>query len=193
MLRVALAVRFGALARLAVAALAAAACAACAAPANNDPPPGAARADARADTAAVPLDSAEQARVDSVLALIASCPRDGRWHACSVERRLALAGLRPAAEPDSAGGIPGVPGEAAFWRLGRQGLWVVLLPDSLAAREVMAEMDSLRAAPRTDLTVEWPDRATLLRSANLIAVLLGGSDRTVERVADALLAGPPQP
>jgi hypothetical protein len=70
---------------------------------------------------------------------------------------------------------------------------VVLLPDSLAAREVMAEMDSLRAAPRTDLTVEWPDRATLLRSANLIAVLLGGSDRTVERVADALLAGPPQP
>ena len=167
--------------------------AACTSPAKDDPPPSAARADSAADAADAPVDSAEQARVDSVLALIAACPRDGRWHPCSVERRLALAGLRPAAEPDSAGRIPGVPGEAAYWRLGRQGLWVVLLADSLAAREVMTGMDSLRAAPREDFTVQWPDRPTLLRSANLIAVLLGGTDRTVERVSDALLAGPPQP
>jgi hypothetical protein len=138
-------------------------------------------------------DSAEQARVDSVLAVLASCPRDGRWHACSVERRLAQSGLRPVLEPDSAGGIPGVTGDAVHWRLGRQRLRVVLFTDSAAARTAIAGLDSLRAAPLGDTAARWSERATLLRSANAISLLLGGSDRTVERVTDALLAGPPQP
>jgi hypothetical protein len=152
-----------------------------------------ARAPIGNEPASATVDSAEQARVDSVLAAIAACPRDGRWHPCSVERRLAQSGLRPVPEADSIGVIPGIPGEASFWRLGRQGLWVVILADSMAARTAMTAMDSLRAAPRQHTTPSWPERATLLRSANLIALLLGGSDRTVERVSDALLAGPPQP
>jgi hypothetical protein len=57
----------------------------------------------------------------------------------------------------------------------------------------MGGMDSLRAAPLGDTAVRWPDRATLLRSANAIGLLLGGTDRAVERISDALLAGPPQP
>jgi len=157
--------------------------------------PDGARATDRSDSIATadPLpDSTEQARVDSVLAALAACPRDGLWHACSVERRLAQSGLRPVLEPDSAQTIPGVPGLATHWRLGRQQLWLVLFADSASARSAMAGMDSLRAAPRGDTTVLWPDRATLLRSANAVGVLLGGSDRTVERVTDALLAGPPQ-
>jgi len=157
--------------------------------------PAPARARAVADTPPVDAapDSAEQARVDSVLAMLAGCPRDGRWHACSVERRLSQSGFRPVLESDSTAGIPGVTGEAIHWRLGRQQLRLVLFADSTAARTAMGGMDSLRAAPRGDTTVIWSDRATLLRSANAIGVLLGGSDRTVERVTDALLAGPPQP
>jgi hypothetical protein len=157
------------------------------------PAPEAARAVAEKGTDDSAPDSAERARVDSVLAMLASCPRDGRWHACSVERRLSQSGLRPVLEPDSTGGIPGVSGDAVHWRLGRQRLRVVLLADSAGARTAMGGMDSLRAAPLGDTAVRWPDRATLLRSANAIGLLLGGSDRTVERVADALLAGPPQP
>lgn len=165
---------------------------ACGGAGKDAPAPDAARAVADPSAVAAP-DSAEQARVDSVLAMLASCPRDGRWHACSVERRLAQSGLRPVREPDSTAGIPGVIGTALHWRLGRQQLRLVLFADSAAARTAMAGMDSLRAAPRGDTTVVWPDRATLLRSANGIGLLLGGSDRTVERVTDALLAGAPQP
>lgn len=166
---------------------------ACGGSGKDVPAPEVARVTVDPPAAAAVADSAEQARVDSVLAMLASCPRDGRWHACSVERRLSQSGLRPVLEPDSVGGIPGVAGEALCWRLGRQQLRVVLLADSMAARAAMDGMDSLRAAPRGDTTIMWPDRATLLRSANAIGVLLGGSDRTVERVTDALLAGPPQP
>ncbi len=167
---------------------------ACAGDAGKDvPAPEVTRATIDTPAVEAVLDSAEQARVDSVLAMLASCPRDGRWHACSVERRLSQSGFRPVAEPDSTGAIPGLTGDALVWRLGRQQLRVVLFADSAAARAAMTGMDSLRAAPRGDTTVTWPDRATLLRSANAIGVLLGGTDRTVERLTDALLAGPPQP
>jgi len=166
---------------------------ACGGSGKDAPVPDAARAVERAPAAAAAPDSAEQARVDSVLAVIAACPRDAQWHPCSVERRLAQSGLRPVSEPDSTSGIPGVRGDALHWRLGRQWLRVVLFPDSTSARAAMGAMDSLRAAPRGDTTVVWPERVTLLRSANAIGLLVGGSDRTVERVTDALLAGPPQP
>ena len=154
--------------------------------------PARAAARAKSPVAVADRDSAEQARVDSVLAALAACPRDGLWHACSVERRLAQSGLRPVLEPDSTRPIPGIPGRVTHWRLGRQQLTLVLFADSAGARAAMAGMDSVRAAPRGDTTVVWPDRATLLRSANAVGVLLGGSDRAVERVTDALLAGPPQ-
>jgi len=165
---------------------------ACGEPGKDVPVSDAARAVPDSLAVAAAPDAAEQARVDSVLAMLASCPRDGRWHACSVERRLAQSGLRPVLEPDSSSDIPGVGGETVRWRLGRQQLRLVLFADSTAARTAMAGMDSLRAVPRGDTAVPWPERATLLRSANAIGLLLGGSDRTVERVTDALLAGPPQ-
>jgi hypothetical protein len=166
---------------------------ACGGSEKDAPVPDAARAVAEVGAPTEAPDSIEQARVDSVLAMLATCPRDGRWHACSVERRLSQSGLRPVPEPDSTEGIPGVTGDAVHWRLGRQQLRVVLFADSAEARAAMLGLDSLRAAPLGDSVVRWPERATLLRSANAIGVLLGGSDRTVERIADALLAGPPQP
>lgn len=159
---------------------------------NDAPATGETRGVGATASEAAPLDSAEQARVDSVLAALAACPRDGRWHECSVERRLQLAGLRPVRE-DSALRIPGIDAPAVAWRLGRQAIRVVLFADEAAAQAAMAGLDSARAAPRGDTTVVWDGRVTLFRSVNAVALYFGGTDRQVVRVTDALLAGPPQP
>lgn len=142
------------------------------------------------------MDSAEQARVDSVLAAIAACPRDGRWHPCSLERRLQLAGLRPV-RLDSVTGddarIPGLDAPTVVWRTGARTLRAAFFPDSAAARAAFATLDSVGAAPRGGPMPAWSAPPTLFRGANAILVFLGGTSRQVERVTDAVLAGPPQP
>jgi hypothetical protein len=130
--------------------------------------------------------------VDSIVAAIRACPRDGAWHECSLERRLQMSGFRTV-RVDSIVQLPGVPRDAVVWALGRQSLRVVFFESPSAADEAMLALDSARAAPRGDTSAVWPDRPTLIRSANAIAVLVGGSDRTVERIANAITAGPPQP
>ncbi len=129
---------------------------------------------------------------DSIVAAILACPRDGKWHPCSLERRLYMAGLRMVPS-DSVLRIPGIDREAHAWLAGRQSLRAVFFANEAEAEAAMAGLDSARAAPRGDVTVAWPDRPTLIRTANVVALLLGGSDRQVERVSNALLGGPPQP
>lgn len=143
---------------------------------------------------AAPLasDSGPDPYTDSIVAAIRSCPRDGLWHACSVERRLELSGLRPRLV-DSVTRIPGIALDAQLWQIGRQSLRVVLFESDTKAAAAMATLDSARAAPIGDGSVVWPERPTVIRSANLVALMLGGSDRQIERVSNALTAGPPQP
>lgn len=156
------------------------------------------RTDARADNAvpggaSLPNDSLSDPRnVDSLVAAIQSCPRDGRWYRCSVERRLQMAGLRPV-PADTLAPIPSLEGESLAWQLGRQSLRVHLYRSERAATRAFATLDSATAAPKGDLTVFWSDRPTLLRSANGVFLYLGGSDRQIIRVTDAIMAGPPQP
>jgi hypothetical protein len=150
---------------------------------------------AAAEVSSPARDSAasDSARVvDSIVAAIRACPRDGAWHPCSLERRLQMSGFRTVRE-DSVVQIPGVSEDAALWMIGRQSLRVVFFASASAADQAMSALDSARAAPRGDTTVVWSDRPTLLRSANALAVLIGGSERTVERIANAITAGPPQP
>ena len=130
--------------------------------------------------------------VDSLVEAIRSCPRDGRWHACSVEQRLRLAGLRVVAL-DTATRIPGVEREAITWQAGGQSLRAVLFATTQEADAAFGRLDSARAAPRGDSSVVWTQRVSLLRNANLLAIFFGGSDRAIERVGNALTAGPPQP
>ena len=129
--------------------------------------------------------------VDSLVAAIQSCPRDGRWHPCSIERRLQMAGLRPV-RSDTLTPIPSLSGEQMAWQVGRQSLRAHLFRSAREADEAFATLDSATAAPTGDLTTFWPDRPTLLRSANGVFLYLGGSDRQVIRVSDAIMAGPPQ-
>lgn len=156
------------------------------------------RTDARADSAAPGRASQpdvslrDPRNVDSLIAAIQTCPRDGLWHRCSVERRLQMAGLRPV-PADTLSPIPSLRGEALAWQLGRQSLRVHLYRSEREAAQAFATLDSATAAPKGDLTVFWPDRPTLLRSANGVFLYLGGSDRQVIRASDAIMAGPPQP
>jgi hypothetical protein len=143
-----------------------------------------------------PAERAEQARVDSVLAAIAACPRDGRWRPCSLERRLQLAGLRPVrldTVADAEARIPGIDAPTVVWRTGQRTLRAAFFPDSLAARTAFAALDPVTAAPRGAAPPAWPAPPTLFRAANAIILYLGGTSRQVERLTDALLAGPPQP
>jgi hypothetical protein len=150
--------------------------------------PDAERADPALDSSGLRTDE----QVDSIVAAIRACPRDGRWHPCSIEQRFGLAGLR-VVPMDSALGIPGLTEPVSSWQVGRQQLRVAFFATEAAATAALGRFDSARAAPRGDTTVRWPDRPTLLRSANVIAVLVGGTDRAIERASNALLAGPPQP
>lgn len=137
-------------------------------------------------------DTGSDPVTDSIVAAIRACPRDGLWHECSVVHRLESSGLRPRAV-DSIVRIPGIPQDGRLWQIGRQTLRGVFFDSEAAALAAMATLDSARAAPRADSSVAWPERPTLIRSANLLALLLGGTDRQVERVSNALTAGPPQP
>lgn len=134
--------------------------------------------------------------MDSVLAAIAACPRDGRWHPCSLERRLQLAGLRPVrldsvTGPDAT--IPGLAVPTVVWRTGQRTVRAAFFPDSAAARTAFAGLDSAAAGPRGAALPAWPEPPTLFRGANAIVLMLGGTSRQVERLVDAIQAGPPQP
>lgn len=150
--------------------------------------PGAVGADSTLDASGLRTDE----EVDSIVAAIRACPRDGMWHPCSIEQRFGLAGLR-VVPIDSALGIPGITEIVSAWQIGRQQLRVAFFASETDAASALVRLDSARAAPIGDTTVRWPDRPTLLHNANVIAVLIGGTDRAIERASNALLAGPPQP
>ncbi len=153
-------------------------------------------ADARAgnqpETARVGALAVSGADVDSAVAAMQACPRDGRWHVCSVQSRFSQAGLRVIAL-DSALGIPGIDVETRAWRIGGQQLRLAFFASDADARSAMDLMDSARALPRGSSAPSWAARPTLLHNANVVGVLLGGTDRAIERASNALMAGPPQP
>ena len=121
----------------------------------------------------------------------ATCPKDGRWRQCGVADRLRHAGLVPQREPGVAR-LPFLSVPGAVWTVDRAEVRAfVYADDALARREGLA-LDPFTAAPRGQ-PYAWPRRATLVRSANLIAVLLAENERQIERVQLALEAGPPPP
>lgn len=147
--------------------------------------PGAAGAPAAAGAVAVGAGTAA-APDDS-----AACPKDGRWRACSVVERLERAGLVPVVRPDTLR-VPFLTPPGAGWDVARVRLHVFLYDDPALARQEGLALDPFTVAPRGQRHA-WPAKATLVRSANLVAVLLSDNDRQIERVQLALEAGPPQP
>jgi hypothetical protein len=89
--------------------------------------------------------------------------------------------------------IPGIEREVRAWRVGQQELRLAFFETADDARASMAGFDSARGVPVGSTSSPWAGRVTLLQNANVVAVLLGGTERQIERASNALLAGPPQP
>ena len=111
------------------------------------------------------------------------------WRACSALERLEAAGLAPRER-----GVvrqPFFSVEGAAFALGDDDeVQTFVFADSVAAARESDALDSVRVAPPTML-INWRRRPTLMRSANLVAILLSDDDRMIERVSLALGAGLP--
>jgi hypothetical protein len=120
-----------------------------------------------------------------------ACPATGRWAKCTVVKRLERAGLAPQARPDTIRDPAlSVPGSA--FTLGNGELRVFLYPDREAQERDAAKLDASRFVS-ADAPITLRGEPTLIRSQNLLAILISRSDTQRERVADALEAGPPVP
>lgn len=121
----------------------------------------------------------------------AACPATGNWAECSVFERLDRAGLAP--RRDSAGATePPLSLKGFLIRIGNSELELYVYSDAGAREREEAKLDRTKyleyPAPLTMRT-----QPTLIRSANLIAVLHSRNEHQRERVTDAITAGPPQP
>jgi hypothetical protein len=78
------------------------------------------------------------------------------------------------------------------YALGRSTIEIFLYKDSASVARDIAKLDTLTVSPAGKPS-QWGDvPPTLIRSANMAAVILAGAVQT-ERIMLALTAGPPQP
>jgi hypothetical protein len=122
----------------------------------------------------------------------AACPANGAWSECSVFDRLDHAGLAP--RRDSSTGkitLPPLTVAGARYLLGSAELEVFIYPDASARQHDEARLDRTKYIEETDEPT-LRGEATLIRNANLLAILKSRNDHQRERVSDALSAGPPQ-
>ena len=116
------------------------------------------------------------------------CPLVLPWRPCSVLDRLERAGLAP--QERGVVRQPFFSVEGTAFTLADDELQTFIFADSAqAARETMA-LDSARVAPPTTM-ITWRRRPTLIRSANLVAILLSDDDQRIERVSLAIGGGLP--
>jgi hypothetical protein len=120
-----------------------------------------------------------------------ACPATGQWAECSIFERLDRAGLAP--RRDSAAATePPLTQPGTLLRVGNSELELYVYPDPAARERDEATLDKTKY-------IEYPTPVpmkplpTLIRSANLIAVLHSRNEHQRERVSDAITAGPPQP
>lgn len=122
-----------------------------------------------------------------------ACPATGLWAECSAFQALDRAGLAPRRD-STAGAVhmdpltrPGV-----RYLLGGAEIDVFVYPTEADRARDEARLDKhqfIEAADEPTLRGE----PTLIRNANLLAILRSRNDHQRERVSDALSAGPPQP
>ena len=119
------------------------------------------------------------------------CEHTGQWASCSLERRLKQSGfvLKKLDEKPSR---PGFNVRPVVYSLGSSRLEVFIYDNEAALQRDLRAIDTVAVAPKGS-TASWPSTPTLIRSANLAAVLLTQNPRQAERVVLAITAGPPQP
>ena len=139
---------------------------------------------ARATQVATAGIAAESAKAAAVPAL----PATGLWDEPHLIDRLVHSGLAPRQATDA-------PPSVKYWDrpvtallLGESTLYVYFYVDSIARRRITATLDTATAAPR-GMASPYPVPRLLIINNNLVAVLVGGTDRAQERVMFAISAG----
>jgi hypothetical protein len=157
---------------------------ACSAPKNSDSSP---------DTGATTASSIQATPSSNNPGAATDCPHDGRWALCSVERRLKQSGyVVKRVEQDSIRRA-GFTVKPVVYTLGRSKIEIFLYQDSASVARDVAKLDTLSVGP-VGKPSQWGDiPPTLIRSANMAAVILSASAVQTERIMLALTAGPPQP
>ncbi len=119
-----------------------------------------------------------------------ACPKTGHWVDCQVRERLIRSGLAP--RDTTREGLPTLGAKPGIYRIGRGGLAVYLFDDTAARARAAATLDTVKyvRAPNPPTMLS---EATLIENDNLLALLFSKNEQQIERVSDALMAGPPQP
>ena len=118
-----------------------------------------------------------------------TCPTFGLWQACSVEDRIARAGL---AVNRRAEGVHHdfMRVEGLVWETSRAEVQVFLYPSEAERKKDTDKLDTVFVSPPGKrVTWRWP--AQLVTSQNMAAIILSLNGRQAERIALALGAGLP--
>ena len=118
------------------------------------------------------------------------CAKTGHWIDCQVQERLVRSGLAP--HDTSREELPALGPAPRFYRLGRGGLAVYLFADSAARARAATTLDTVKYV-RGSGGPTMLSRASVIENDNLLALLFSKNEQQIERVSDALMAGPPQP
>ncbi len=110
------------------------------------------------------------------------------WSPCLLLKALENAGLAPV-EEDSVH-YPFLATGGRRWRLGRAELQTFIYPSAEVLQKDLAAIDTLTGQPRSGRDrVDWRRPPATIVSRNLLAFLLGGTERHDERIRNALEAG----
>lgn len=120
----------------------------------------------------------------------AACAKTGHWIDCQVRERLVRSGLAPHDTTREA--LPTLGVAPAVYRLGRGGLAVYLFADSAARARAATTLDTVKFV-RGSRGPTVLSQASVIENDNLLALLFSKNEQQIERVSDALTAGPPQP
>jgi hypothetical protein len=121
-----------------------------------------------------------------------SCPATGLWARCSVIKSIERAGLN--AHADSAKDVSEQPLAISGFRLpiARGEIRVFLYADSNSRKRDRAKLDRTKfVLPHQQAGIAR--ERTIVESANLLVLMDVLSSLSRERIANALMAGPPQP
>ena len=117
------------------------------------------------------------------------CVKAGDWTQCNLMDRLESAGLAPRLTSGTIRqpfmSIPGV-----VISIGNTELQAYFYSDTLAVQRDFAKLDTVRVAPPT-MQINWRATPNLIRSNNLMAILLSNDETQIERVRNAITAGLP--
>jgi hypothetical protein len=140
---------------------------------------------------AAPADSNRVAAATAPAPTDTSCPATGLWARCSVIRGIYRAGLNPHADAAKEVAEPPLSIPGFELPLARGTVRFFVYADSDSRKRDEAKLDtSLFVSPRHDPSQR---KRTLISAGNMLVLMDVMNTRNRERIANAMMAGAPQP